>query len=313
MKTIGIIGGAGYIGSHITKKFLAEGHRVRVGTTDLAKADKYQHLQHLPHAEKLEVVQLDLEKKDELNPFLQGCDIVVHGGTPFQLEVADPQRDLFDPTINGTENFLEAIQLVPTIEKVVIIASVAAYNTDFPLLPATKDPDDQVSEADAPYLSKESHPYAQAKFIANRTVNAFIAENPRLSFEITSVSPVGVMGPALSQRADSTSMGVQHLFKNWIAPNPFIQMFYDKDIEWAIVDVADVAEGVYKAATTKGIHSRNYLLSAESYHVSDMHAILNGRDPAKSPRMVYNSALAQQELGISFRPARSTLERYSLG
>jgi nucleoside-diphosphate-sugar epimerase len=313
MKTVGIIGGSGYIGSHITKKFLEEGHRVRVGTTDLTKTEKYQHLMRLPNADRLEVVQLDLEKKNELGPFLQDCNIVVHGGTPFQLEVADPQRDLFDPTIKGTENFLEAIQHVPTIEKVVIIASVAAYNTDFPMLPGGKVAGDQVSEKDAPYMSKESHPYAQAKFIANGTVSKFISDNPKLHFEITSVSPVGVMGPALSQRADSTSMGVQHLFKNWIAPNPFIQMFYDNDIEWAIVDVADVAEGVYKAAITKGLHGRNYLLSAESYHVSDVHALLNGKDAVKEPRVVYDAALAQQELGITFRPARETLERYGQG
>jgi len=311
MKTVGIIGGSGYIGSHITKKFLSQGYRVRVGTTDLTKSEKYQHLQSLPHAEHLEMVQMDVQKKDELNAFLDGCDLVVHGGTPFQLDVEDAQRDLFDPTINGTVNFLEAIQGVSTIEKVVIIASVAAYNTDFPMLPPGKGPNDQVSEKDAPYMSKESHPYAQAKFIANSTVSKFITDNPKLGFDVISVSPVGVMGPALSQRADSTSMGVQYLIKNWIAPNPFIQMIYDNDVEWSVVDVVDVVEAIFTAATTKIIHGRNYLLASESYHVSDIHKILNGKDPVNAPRVVYDSGLAQKELGMTFRPARKTLENYA--
>jgi len=268
-------------------------------------------LKQFKSAENLEVVQLSVENKSELNTFLQGCNIVVHGGTPFQLEVADPQRDLFDPTVKGTENFLEAILKVPSLEKVVMVASVAAMNTNFPMLPDGKGKDDQVSEQDTPFMSEESHPYAQAKFMANETVSKFIADNPKLGFEITSVSPVGVMGMALSQRADSTSMGIQHLFKNNIAPNPFIQMFYDNDVEWAIVDVKDVAEGIFNAAVTSGLHGRNYILSGESYHVSDIQAMLNGKDPKKAPRVVYSSEKAKRELGVEFRPARKTLEGYT--
>jgi len=311
MKTAGIIGGAGFIGSYITKKFLDEGYRVRVSASDATNAAKYAHLRNLPGADRLEVVQLDVRDTAQLATFLPGCQIVVHGGTPFQLEVQDPERDLLEPTIQGTRNFLEAVRNLPGLERVVMIASVAAYNTDFPLLPKGKAPGDRVSEADPPHLSTESHPYAQAKFIANQTVSEFIAANPGLGFEITSVSPVGVMGAALSGRADSTSMGIQYLFKNRIAPNPFIQMFYDQDIEWSIVDVADVAEAVYQAATKKGLHGRNYLLASESYRVSDVHAILNGKDPANSPRVVYDGALAQQELGVRFRPARDTLASYT--
>lgn len=310
VKTAGIIGGAGFIGSHVTRKFLAEGYRVRVSASDPANTAKYAHLSSLPGAERLEVVALDVRDRAQLDRFLPGCHVVVHGGTPFQIEVPDPQRDLLDPTVRGTRNFLDAASDLPGLDKVVMIASVAAYNTDFPLLPKGKAPGDRVTEADAPYLNAESHPYAQAKFIANRTVSEFIEAHPDLAFGITSVSPVGVMGAALSQRSDSTSMGLQYLFTHLIAPNPFIQMFYDQDIEWSIVDVIDVADAVYQAATTPGLHGRNYVLASESYRVSDVHAMLNGRPPANAPRIVYDSALARQELGVRFRPARETLESY---
>ena len=62
-RTVGVIGGAGFIGSHVTKKFLDEGYRVRVSASDSANTAKYAHL----------------------DAFLPGCHIVVHGGTPFQL------------------------------------------------------------------------------------------------------------------------------------------------------------------------------------------------------------------------------------
>ena len=311
MKTIGIIGGSGFIGSYNTQKFLNEGYQVKVSTTDISNKEKYEHLHGLNNAENLEIVQLDVENKAELLSFLQGCEIVIHGGTPFQLDVKDPKTELFDPTIKGTENFLEAIQKTEGIKKVVFIASVAAFNTHFPLLPETKMDDKPITENDEPFMSEQSHPYGQAKFIANQTVNKFITDNPDLGFEIVSVSPVGVMGKSLSARQDATSTGLQFLFKNKIAPNPFVQMLYDSDAHFAIVDVADVADAIYKAALTDNIHGKNYLLSSESYRVSDMTLMLNHESPIGKPKMVYSNELAQKDLAMSFQRASVSLNGYS--
>ncbi len=178
MKKVGIIGGSGFIGSHTTRKFLAEGYKVKVSATDISKKEKYEHLKQLPNSENLEIVQLNVENKSQLENFLEGCNIVVHGGTPFQLEVKDPKTELFDPTIKGTENFLEVIQKTDGIEKIVFVASVAAFNTNSPLLPSNRSEGDQISEDDTPFMSEESHPYAQAKFLANQVVEKFVKEHP---------------------------------------------------------------------------------------------------------------------------------------
>jgi nucleoside-diphosphate-sugar epimerase len=310
MRKVGIIGGSGFIGSFNTQKFLNEGYKVKVSTTDLSKKEKYEHLLSLKNAENLEIAQLDVENKQELMDFLKDCDIVIHGGTPFQLDVKDLQKELFDPTIKGTENFLEAVLKTPGIEKVVFIASVAAFNTNFPFLPAGTTEGEQITEEDEPFMSDQGIPYAQAKFIANQAVNKFIADHPKLSFEVTSVSPVGVMGKSLSNRQDSTSTGIQFLFKNKIAPNPFIQMIYDVDVLWALVDVEDVADAIFKAAIIKNIHGKNYLLSGESYRVSDVTLMLNNQPPVGKPEIVYSSELAIKDLGISFKPVSIPLNNY---
>jgi hypothetical protein len=218
---------------------------------------------------------------------------------------------LFDPTIKGTENFLEAVQKTTGIEKVIFIASIASYNTNFPLSPGNIAETDQFDENSVPFMSDQSHPYAQAKFIANEVVNKFIAEHPDAGFEICSVSPVGVMGKSLSGRQDSTSTGLQFLFKNKIAPNPFIQMFYDNNIHFAIVDVADVAEGVFKAAITPGNHGRNYLLTSESWTISDINLMLNHEAPVGQALIYYKNDLAKNELGMEFKPAMVSLNEYS--
>ena len=132
-----------------------------------------------------------------------------------------------------------------------------------------------------------------------------------MGFEIVTVSPVGVMGKALSQRQDSTSMGLQYLFKNKIAPNPFIQMFYDSNIYFALVDVTDVADAIYIAATKTGIHGRNYLLTSESYRISDINLMLNNKEPEGKPKIVYSNELAKKELKIDFKPAQIPLNQFS--
>ncbi|WP_445731471.1 NAD-dependent epimerase/dehydratase family protein [Mariniflexile sp.] len=311
MKKVGIIGGAGFIGSHITKRFLENGFEVKVSTTDISKQEKYEHLMGLDFSDHLYISELNVEDKTQLKEFVKDCDIVIHGGTPFQLDVQDAQKELFDPTIKGTENFLEVINETPTIDKVVLIASVAAWNTNFPMPAGGKSSTDTFNENDTPFMSTESHPYAQAKFIANQTVNDFIKKHPNLDYEITSVSPVGVFGKSLSKREDSTSTGLQYLIKNNLAPNPFVQMLYDEDVEMAIVDVKDVAEGVYKAATISGLHGKNYLLSSESYPVSDISLMLNGKPPKHQPKIIYQNQLAERQLGLPFQSVKSTLNEYS--
>lgn len=310
MKKVGVIGGSGFIGSYITKTFLENGYLVKVSATDITREDKYEHLMALDHADNLHISELDVTDKAALQDFVSDCDIVIHGGTPFILDFQDAQKQLFDPTIKGTENFLEVISQTLGIEKVVFIASVAAWNTNFPMPAGSKIFSDTFDENDTRFTSTESHPYAQAKFLANQVVEKFIKDNPNLSFEISTVSPVMVMGKALSDREDSTSTGLQFLIKNKIAPDDFIQTLYDNDVPFAIVDVEDVANAIFRTATTKGLHGKDYLLTSETYKVSDVSAMLNRQDTKEKASIVYKNDLAKKDLGIQFRPVKETLNNY---
>lgn len=311
MTKVGIIGGAGFIGSYVTKKFLAEGHTVKVSVRDLAQKEKYAHLHNLENAAQLDLVEMDVTDKAALTDFLRDCELVIHSGTPFQLAVENPQEEVFEPTVRGTENFLDVVSQTPSVQKVVFVASVASLNTAYPM-PVPDRPADYVyTEADEPYLDPEAIPYCQAKYYADQAVRKFVATHPDPGFEIVSVMPTGVMGKPLSARDDSTSVGLQHLFKNKIAPNPFVQMLFDQDVEFGIVAVADVAEGIFRAATTAGLHGKNYLLNSESYKVSDLTRMLNGEAPAAEGRNVYGNAAAKQDLGMQFQPAQVPLNEYA--
>lgn len=307
MEKVGIIGGSGFIGSYITKIFLEENYKVKVSSTDITNKGKYEHLLSLSNAEDLEICAMDVLDIPSVEAFVKGCDIIVHAGTPFMLDVKDPQKELFEPTVNGTQNFLQVIAKTEGIKKVVLIASVAAWNTSFPLAPASYSSDHIFSEKDTPYIGDQDHPYAQAKYYADQAVRKFIIDYPEINFEISSVSPVLVIGNSLSQRQDSTSIGMQYLFKNKIAPNPFIEMMYANDVMFAMVDVRDVAESVFQAATRTGLHGKNYLLTSESYRISDISRMLNNEAPMEEAAFVYDNALAKSDLGVAFITARDTL------
>ncbi len=311
MKTVGIIGGAGYIGSYVTQKFLEEGFKVKVSATEISKKKKYHHLEKLENAKNLGIYPIDVTNTESLRNFIDECAIVVHGGTPFQLDVKNPKKELFDPTIKGTENFLKVAHESTSLKKVVIVASVAAFNTGYPMPVKGRPIDYLYTERDEPYFDDEGHPYAQAKYFADRVVRQFLADHLDSKFEIVSVYPVGVMGPALSNREDSTSVGLQYLFKNRIAPNPFVQMLFDSDVEFAIVDVRDVAHGIYKTAVTDGLHGKQYYLSNESWKVSDISRMLNNEPALEKPRFVYSGKNAERDLGIVFRAASESFSDYA--
>lgn len=175
------------------------------------------------------------------------------------------------------------------------------------MTPVTYQAEHIFSENDTPYFSDADHPYAQAKFLADQAVRKFTNENIDLGFEIISLSPVFVVGNSLSGRQDSTSMGMQYLFKNKIAPNSFVEMLFSIDASFAMVDVRNVADSVYSAATINGLHGKNYLIANESYKISDISLMLNHQEPISNAAYIYNSALAKKDLSIDFISAKETL------
>lgn len=312
MKKTGIIGGAGYIGSYITKTFLENGFSVKASTTDISNKNKYAHLKKLPNASNLEIIEVNILEPDTLKSFVAGCDILVHCGTPFQLEVENPQKELFDPIVNGTENVLNVVKDLPSVKKIVIISSVAAYNTSFPMPAANKNPDHLYTEQDVPFMHEDNHPYSQAKFYADQTVREFIQTYPEPGFEIVSLYPAFAVGKAMPGRKDSTSVEIQLMLKYRMAPNSFMKMLFDEDIEFAMVAVEDIAKAVFMAATTDEIHGNNYFLSSESWKVSDISRMLNNQLPTGESRKLYDNSLAKKDLNINFTSVKESLNKFRL-
>ena len=321
MKIVGIIGGSGFIGSYVTKKFLTEtyftpelteeNYWVRVSATDISKTEKYLHLLSFPNSKNLEIIPLDVSDRTDMLAFVTGCDILVHCGASNQLDFADLQTELFESTLKGTKNLLSIACSTPHLSKLIFVSPVTAHDTGFPLTAGDQPDYPMLSDSGSPSLPDDSYSYNLSKNDSDQIIRRYIAEHPANEIEIVMLFPGLVTGKTLSARPDSSSTGLQFLIKNKIAPNPYMKMLFAQDVALAVVDVNDVAEGIYKTAVIPRLHGKHYLLSGESWRISDISLMLNNQQPLGTANNTGSGKLAMKELSIAFKPAKLSLSEYA--
>ncbi len=230
-----VTGAAGFIGSHVVRELLERGRSVR-GT--VRNPDNAEFLKDLPGAERLEIVQMDLLQSDSVVEAVKGCGDVVHCAAALYVGVDDAQTQEVDPSIQGTQNLLDAIDTVGGVKRIVHTSSVAAVRRTHFKSGRVFNFDDWCDDA-----SVNSNAYGFAKAGAEMLARGWVAsksekEKPRY----VSINPCVVFGPVMSERHLEGSMTIlDHLLKR---KYPFLVKMHVN-----IVDVRDVAKAHVKALT----------------------------------------------------------------
>ena len=152
-----VTGGAGFIGSHIVQRLVADGQGVRV--LDNFSTGKRENL--APLASRIEVIEGDLRRPEDCRRACAGVDLVFHQGAVPSVpkSVADPVTS-HQANVDGTFNLLLAARDAGC-RRVVYAASSSAYG-DLPELPKRE------TACPSP-LS----PYAVAKLVGEHYLRAF--------------------------------------------------------------------------------------------------------------------------------------------
>src|SRR5690349_3584120 len=128
-----ITGGAGFIGSHISKQLLDQGHQVVI-------YDSLVKSQAEAVDNRAELVQADINDSAKMKDALAGCEVVIHMASLMEVgeSVKDPVRYAENNIIGGVK-LLEAMREVG-VKKVIFSSSATVYGNPRPdQLPLTED------------------------------------------------------------------------------------------------------------------------------------------------------------------------------
>src|SRR5919108_2884026 len=171
-----VTGGAGFIGSHIVRRLVREGAKVRVvddlSTGLLARLEDVRH--------SIQYVQADLADDHFAGELVEGIDCVLH-----QAAVPSVQRSVSDPVgtnranVTATVNLLEACRKTG-VHRVIYAASSSAYG-DTEVLPKIEE-----------MSPNPRSPYALQKLVGERYCELYYA---LYGLETVSLRYFNVFGP----------------------------------------------------------------------------------------------------------------------
>ena len=270
-----VTGAAGFVGSHVVRELLARGYRVRAAARRLADPARLAPLRALPGAgDRLEVAEVDVLDGAAVALALAGGNAVIHAASPYHLDVADPERDLVRPAVEGTRAVMRAAAAEPTITRVVVTSSVAALTDEPPPRPL-----DERDWNTSSTLTR--NPYYLSKTLAERAAHE-LAESPEgARLRVVTLLPGVVLGPCLSSHVSESHHVLLDLLRGRIPG--YIAL------AWGLVDVRDVARAHVDALEVAAARGR-YVCVAGTRTMREVVAVLRSTraSPVGLPRMPWD-------------------------
>ena len=269
-----VTGASGFIGSHVVANLLARGRTVRATVRDAGDPIRVDHLKCLEIAEggSLEIVEMDLFDEPSVHAAIAGCTDLIHTAAAVRISAKDPQRQIVDPSVVGTQNVISAIDAAGTVERFVHTSSTAAIR---PM--KWKDGQTLTTETWADDATLEDNPYGLAKVLAERIVREWHSDGGDGKPRMVTIHPSVVFGPSMSKIHLRGSLSfLDALVKRKV---PLLI-----PIQINIVDVRDVAEA-HVRGLTMGENAGRYLTVSGDMQFSEISRVLREGYPSlKTPR-----------------------------
>ena len=294
-----VTGATGYLGSWVTKGLLDAGVTVHAAVRDPQNASKVAHLNRLAEQAPgtLHLFAGDLLRPGSYDQAMEGCSIVIHTASPFIRAVADPQRDLVAPALQGTRNVLAGVERTPSVTRVVLTSSIAAMYGD--AVDIRRYPGRIVTETCWNTTSSLSHePYPYSKTLAEKEAWRLAKRQDRWS--LVTINPSMILGPSLNSAPTSDSFSTIRMLIDGTtrlgAPRVGI----------SVVDVREVAQAHIAAAFLSEAHGR-YITSAED---TDVFALTSTLLPRFGGSLPLPRRAAPRPVVIALAPALGQTRAY---
>ncbi|MPS75037.1 MAG: NAD-dependent epimerase/dehydratase family protein [Chryseobacterium sp.] len=232
-KNLALVTGAnGHLGNNLVRLLIEKGVPVRASVRNIKNKEPFAGLD-------CEVVQADITRKQALVNALQGVETFYAVGAAFKLWAKDPKKEIYDVNLEGTRLQIEAAAEAG-VKRIVYVSSIAAL--DYSKLPAKESNGYNPDRRDMYYNSKN--------------------DGEKLAFGLAKkhhIELVAVLPSAMIGSEAFAPLNVSYNIINLILKK-LIPVETNITLNW--IDVKDVAEGCYLAAT-KGRAGERYILANE--------------------------------------------------
>ena len=262
-KPVLVTGATGYVAGWLVKKLLDEEFTVHAAVRDPSNKEKIAHLDALAENApgQIKYFQTDLLKTGSYAEAMKGCELVFHTASPFTNIVDDPQKELIEPAVRGTENVLVQANKTESVKRVVVTSSCAAIYTD--AIDCAQAPGGVLTEdVWNTTASLDYQPYSYSKTLAEKRAWEINEEQNR--WDLITINPSLVMGPALN--AGAVTSESYNILKQ--LGDGTMKMGAPK-LGIGLVDVRDVAEAHFRAGFNPVAKGR-YITSAHNTNLLEM-------------------------------------------
>src|SRR5438093_4632482 len=205
-----ISGGAGFLGLHLSRRLLADGHQVR--TLDVVPLDDAEL------ERSVEELRGDVRDADEVRALVTGADVVVHAAAALPIQAS--RASIRSVNVGGTENVLVAARAAG-VGRVVFISSTAVYGV----------PEKHPIEEDDPLVGVGC--YGESKLDAEALCRV-------AAVETTIVRPKTFVGPE--------RLGVFEILFDWIREGRRIYILGQGHNHYQLLGVDDLVEAILLTA-----------------------------------------------------------------
>lgn len=227
-----VTGANGHLGNNLVRVLIDKGIPVRASVRNIKNKEPFVGLD-------CEVVQSDITDKSALVRALQGVETFYAVGAAFKLWAKDPKKEIYDVNLKGTQNIVEAAAEAG-VKRIVYVSSIAALN--YTQLPTKESYGHNPDRRDMYYNSKN--------------------DGEKLAFELAKKHNIELVAVLPSAMIGSESFGSLSVSYNIIDLILKKEIPVETGITLNWIDVKDVAEGCYLAAT-KGKDGERYILANE--------------------------------------------------
>ncbi|RNF02468.1 dihydroflavonol-4-reductase [Trypanosoma conorhini] len=266
-----VIGGIGYISSHVVAKLLDAGYTVRVTVADALSEQQQMDFYSMDRGpeRRLTILEADMTNAATFRDAMRGCKYVIHCGCPTTPGDKDPVafhtsaiRALFD-AIRSTGK--------STVKRVLITgASSSVFHITDPYPPSGAF--DESCWNTVANAATDPIPYARICFEKEAW-----RMKQMIGVELVVILPSITIGPSRTEEISNAMMQIQELAN----ASPYFP--YAANLYWNYVDVRDVAEAHVRALECQEVKDQRVIVSNGCFSYAEIAQMIKEAYPHLTP------------------------------